>query len=179
MDCWAVIKVTPQPFLGLSTSGICFRSLQFSENRVFSSLVTLNLILAGAPTSEKMTSVFNSSHTSCPLASVSLSQSLIFSVVAWSGSEGWLVLSKIPPSQLSSPQDGQGPTCQVLFGSEVRTEDPKVSCEFRLFLRNFHHPTPANLCRQVTHETFHDCQQTPETENFVFAIFLQEPLRTT
>ena len=30
-----------------------------------------------------------------------------------------------------------------------------------------------------TSETFHDCQQTPENENFVFAIFLQEPLRTT
>ena len=28
-------------------------------------------------------------------------------------------------------------------------------------------------------ETFHDCQQTPENENFNFAIFLQKPLRTT
>ena len=28
-------------------------------------------------------------------------------------------------------------------------------------------------------ETFHDCQETPENENFVFAIFLQKPLRTT
>ena len=33
-------------------------------------------------------------------------------------------------------------------------------------------------CTQIL-ETFHDCQQTPENENFVFAIFLQEPLRTT
>ena len=35
------------------------------------------------------------------------------------------------------------------------------------------------LLLQHTYETFHDCQQTPENENFVFTIFLQEPLRTT
>ena len=33
--------------------------------------------------------------------------------------------------------------------------------------------------KTATDETFHDCQQTPENENFVFTIFLQEPLRTT
>ena len=32
---------------------------------------------------------------------------------------------------------------------------------------------------ETTLETFYDCQQTTENEDFVFGIFLQEPLRTT